>query len=473
MKGGIYVENLKLEKFKKDIKNKKIAVIGIGTSNVPAIKYLSSLGAKVVARDKNPEVLKNYEELKELKNVEFILGENYLEDLDNFDYIFRAPGVKPFLPEIEKAISNGVSLTSEIELLIELAPCKIIGITGSAGKTTTVTLVNEILKNASYKVWLGGNIGISLFDKLEEMENDDLIVLELSSFQLMTMKKSPQVSLITNIYEDHLDYHRSFEEYVDAKTNIFTHQNEDDLFVVNIDDEFSLKFLDRIKKLDNKCRILNFSVNKPCQNGAYFKDNKIYININDKTKEVIDVAEIHLIGKKNYANICSAICCVLDFVDIEEISKTLKQFNGVEHRLEYVDTKYGVKYYNDSISTTPGKAMAAFTSFDKKIILIAGGSDKNLDYTPIGDNIVSCAKELILLGNTSKKIKEAVVSSKLYAESNLRIYEVTSMKEAVHLAKKISIDGDIVVMSPASASFDLYKNYKERGKDFKNLVESL
>ena len=180
-----------------------------------------------------------------------------------------------------------------------------------------------------------------------------------------------------------------------------------------------------------------------------------------------------IIGKKNNANICSAICCVLDFVDIEEISKTLKKFNGVEHRLEYVDTKYGVKYYNDSISTTPGKAMAAFTSFDKKIILIAGGSDKNLDYTPIGENIVSCAKELILLGNTSKKIKEAVVSSKLYAESNLKIYEVTSMKEAVHLARSISTDGDIVVMSPASASFDLYKNYKERGKDFKNLVESL
>ena len=467
------MENLKLKNFKDDIKNKKVSVIGIGVSNIPAIKYLSNLGTKVIARDKNKEIFSKYSELKDLNNVEFILGDDYLSNLKDSDYILRAPGVKPFLKEIEDAVNSGVELTSEMELFFEFAPCKIIGVTGSAGKTTTVTLINEMLKNAGYKVWLGGNIGNSLFDKIDEICKNDIAILELSSFQLMTMKKSPDVALITSIYEDHLDYHRSFEEYVEAKTNIFMHQRKDDTFVLNVDDSFCDKFLKMIEENEIKSKILSFSTKKVCKNGAYFKDNKIYISIDGKEKLVSDVSNIHLIGEKNYANICSAICCVQDLVDVSVITKTLNEFKGVEHRLEYVDTKYGVKYYNDSISTTPGKAMAAFTSFNQKIILIAGGSDKNLDYTPVGDNIINCAKILILLGNTSKKIKEAVINSKKYLESELKIYEVNSMKEAVELSSKVAKDGDIVVMSPASASFDLYKNYKERGKDFKNLVATL
>lgn len=467
------MKNLKLEKFKENIKSKSIAIIGIGTSNIPAIKYLSSLGAKISARDRNVDIIKNHVELSSLDNVEFILGDNYLSNLSEVDYILRSPGVKPFLPEIENAVKSGVKLTSEIELLFDLAPCKIIGVTGSAGKTTTVTLINEFLKKSNHKIWLGGNIGNSLFDKLDEMSSDDLIVLELSSFQLMTMKKSPNISLITSIYEDHLDYHRSFDEYVEAKTNIFMNQRCDDTFVLNLDDEFSNMFMKKIEENNIKSKILYFSTKNICKNGAYLKDNAIYISINGEEKKVIDVEDVNLIGEKNYANICSAICCVLDFVDIDSISKTLREFKGVEHRLEYVDTKYGVKYYNDSISTTPGKAMAAFTSFSQKIILIAGGSDKNLDYSPIGNNIINCAKILILLGNTSKKIRDAVENASNFVNSDLKIYEVNSMSEAVKLAREVSKDGDIVVMSPASASFDLYKNYKERGKDFKNLVNSL
>lgn len=467
------MKNFKLEKFKEDIKGKNIAVLGIGTSNIPAIKYLSSLGANISARDKNEDIIEKHKELLNCSNVEFVLGEGYLSNLSDFDYILRSPGIKPFLPEIEMAVKSGVKLTSEIELLFELAPCKIIGVTGSAGKTTTVTLINEFLKNSEHKIWLGGNIGNSLFDKLDEMSSDDLIVLELSSFQLMTMKESPNISLITSIYEDHLDYHRSFDEYVEAKTNIFKYQESEDTFVVNLDDEFSNMFMKKIKENNINSKILYFSTKNICKNGAFFKDNAIYISINGEETKVIDVENVNLIGEKNYANICSAICCVLDFVDIDSISKTLREFKGVEHRLEYVDTKYGVKYYNDSISTTPGKAMAAFTSFNKKIILIAGGSDKNLDYSPIGNNIINCAKILILLGNTSKKIKDAVENASNFENSDLKIYEVSSMSKAVNLARKVSKDGDIVVMSPASASFDLYKNYKERGKDFKNLVYSL
>ena len=330
-----------------------------------------------------------------------------------------------------------------------------------------------MLKNAKYNVWLGGNIGNSLFDKLDEFNEDDIIVLELSSFQLMDMKKSPNVSLITCIYEDHLDYHRSFEEYVEAKTNIFTHQNENDICIFNLDDKFYDYFNSKIEEKNIKSKRLCFSTNHFVGNGVYFKDGNIFINKDGKDNKIISVSDVNLIGQKNYANICSAICCVEDLVDIDIIRKTLKEFKGVEHRLEYVDTINGVKYYNDSISTTPGKAMAAFTSFNQKIILIAGGSDKNLDYTSIGEYIISCAKALILLGNTKEKIKEAVISAKDYNKDEIKIYEVESMKDAVNLASSISNPKDIVVMSPASASFDMYKNYKERGKDFKNLVNNL
>ena len=272
------MENLKLKNFKDDIKNKKVSVIGIGVSNIPAIKYLSNLGTKVIARDKNKEIFSKYSELKDLNNVEFILGDDYLSNLKDSDYILRAPGVKPFLKEIEDAVNSGVELTSEMELFFEFAPCKIIGVTGSAGKTTTVTLINEMLKNAGYKVWLGGNIGNSLFDKIDEICKNDIAILELSSFQLMTMKKSPDVALITSIYEDHLDYHRSFEEYVEAKTNIFMHQRKDDTFVLNVDDSFCDKFLKMIEENEIKSKILSFSTKKVCKNDTYFKDNKIYIS---------------------------------------------------------------------------------------------------------------------------------------------------------------------------------------------------
>ncbi|CCY72018.1 uDP-N-acetylmuramoylalanine--D-glutamate ligase [Clostridium sp. CAG:921] len=225
------------------------------------------------------------------------------------------------------------------------------------------------------------------------------------------------------------------------------------------------------KNVNSKIRL--FSSKNSVENGAYFENGKIFEVENGMKKEVISVDDIAIKGEKNYLNICAAICAVKDIISIDDIVKTLKSFNGVEHRLEYVDTVFGVKYYNDSISTTPGKAMAALTSFDKKIILIAGGSDKNLDYTSLGDKIINSAKVLILLGATKNKIKKAVLDSKLYDSSKIKLEEVDSLEEAVLIASKISKSGDIVVMSPASASFDMFKNYKERGKLFKNLVNSL
>lgn len=467
------MENIKLNEFKKEIKNKKVAVLGLGVSNIPAIKYLNKLGAYVYAHDVKETLSGNCSSIKNLENLEFLLGEKCFTGLNEVDYILRSPGVKPFLPEIEDAINNGVKLTSEMELFVDLCPCKIIGITGSAGKTTVTTLVTEFLKTGGYKVWQGGNIGTPLFSKIEEIEKDDIVVLELSSFQLMTMKKSPNISLITNIYEDHLDYHRSFEEYVNAKTNIFMHQEKRDICVFNLESEYTEKFLNMKKGKNIPSEEIYFSTVHSDIKGSYLKDKYIYLNVDGDNKKVICVDEIKLKGNKNYANVCSAICLVHNLVSLEDIVTTLKNFKGVEHRLEYVDTKNGVEYYNDSISTTPGKALAALTSFDKKIILIAGGYDKNLDYSGLGKYIIDSSKYVILLGNTAKKIKESILNEKGYNKEKILIKEVNTLEEAVKLASAVSKNGDIVVMSPASASFDMFKSYKERGNIFKELVKSL
>ncbi len=468
------MENKKLEEFKKEIKNKKVAVLGLGISNIPAIEFLHKLGAYIYAHDLKDSLGENCESIKNLENIEFLLDHKCFTGLNDVDYIVRSPGIKPFTKEIEDSVKNGVKLTSEMELFMELCPCKVIGITGSAGKTTVTTLVTELLKSGGYNVWQGGNIGTPLLGKIEEIQKDDIVVLELSSFQLMTMKKSPNISLITNIYEDHLDYHRSFEEYVIAKTNIFTHQAKRDVCIFNLDSPFTNKFINIKENKNVESELLYFSISDNNIKGAYLKEKYIYLNeIGEKSQKVISIDQIRLKGNKNYANVCSAICIVHDLVSIENITKTLKEFKGVEHRLEYVDTKYGVEYYNDSISTTPGKALAALTAFDKKIILIAGGYDKNLDYSKFGRLVIDSTKYIILLGDTTKKIKESILNDEKYDENIIKINEVKTLEQAVILAKEIAKSGDIVVMSPASASFDMFKSYKQRGKIFKDLVEQL
>lgn len=465
--------NNKFEEFKNNIKGKKIAVLGLGVSNIPAITYLNKLGAIIYAHDRIGSLENKHEEIRKLDNIRFYLGDESLKDLDKVDYILRSPGVKPFLPEIEKATKKGVKLTSEIELLVEYAPCKIIGITGSAGKTTTTTLVTEILKNAGYNVWTGGNIGTPLFTKLDEIKSEDIIVLELSSFQLMTMQKSPNISVITNIYEDHLDYHRDFKEYVTAKTNIFSHQKENDICILNYDSDFTENFEKIILDSNIKSEIKYFSENEIQKDGAYIQNGNIYYRENGEINKIIETKKLKLKGNKNYLNVCTAICAVKPFVEICEIVKGLENFRGVEHRIEYVVTKNGVEYYNDSISTTPGKAMAALTAFDKKIILIAGGYDKNLDYTNLGKYIIEACKEVILIGNTAEKIYNSIVNAKNYNKKEININKVDSLQNAILFAKNIAKDGDIVVMSPASASFDMFSSYKERGNIFKEIVNKL
>lgn len=471
------MENKKLDKFKENIKGKKVAVLGIGISNIPAIKYLVELGAKVSARDKKEKLHDSVDMLKNI-GVEFVLGDNYLENLENYDYIFRSPGIKPFTYEIEKAVELGNTiLTSEIEKVIELSPCKVIGVTGSDGKTTTTTLIAKFLEQAGYKVWLGGNIGTPLFSKLDEMKKEDVVVLELSSFQLMTLDKSPHISVITNISPNHLDYHKDYNEYIMSKANIFLSQNKNDILVLNKDCNITNNYLKIIEDRNIDTNIRAFSVENDVKKGVYLKNNYIVSNIFGKNEKICNIKDVKLVGIHNLANICAAATAIYDLVDKNDIKTVVTSFGGVEHRMELVAQKSGVKWYNDSIGTSPTRTIAGLKSFNDKVILIAGGYDKNIPYEPLSPYILEKVKHLILIGKTATKIRNAVIAEAKKQEVDLKeildIVEFNTLEECVNYANKIAKENDIVVMSPASASFDMYKNFEERGNHFKRLVGKL
>lgn len=381
--------------------------------------------------------------------------------------------MRPDIPEVVQEVSKGAILTSEIEMLMELCPSKVIGVTGSDGKTTTTTLIYKILCEEGYNCYLGGNIGVPLFSRIDEMKPEDIVVLELSSFQLMTFKNSPQISAVTNIAPNHLDIHKDYDEYIDAKRNIYLHQKEDDLLILNYDNEITKKFEETAKG-----RVRFFSSESSLSNGVIYSqdDGTIYICENGDKREVIKDSEIKLIGKHMYENCCTAIAAIKDMVSIASIRNVLTTFNGVEHRNELVRVLDGVTWRNDSIGSSPSRTIAGLVSFKEKVVLIAGGYDKHLDYTELGKYITSHVKALILLGQTSAKIKEATLKSMEsinMSAQELPIIECNSLEEAVNEARDMANYGDSVFFSPASASFDMFKNFEERGNKFKELVNNL
>ncbi len=457
--------NTKIEEFKKEIKNKKVSVIGMGVSNIPAIIYLNKLGAKVIGRDKNEEIPN---ELKELDNIEFVVGEKYLEGLSESDYIIRSPGVKPSTPEIVEAVEKGVILTSEMETFIHLTDATVIAITGSDGKTTSTTLTYMFLKEAGKKVYVGGNIGTPLLDKVEEITKDDYVVLELSSFQLMTMKEKVARAAITNVSPNHLDYHKDYEEYIEAKTRVFASQDENGILVLNADNEFTSRF-----EKQAKGKVRKFSLQEET-NAVYYVDGKVLSRVNGKFEEIVDVKDIKLVGMHNVANICTAASLVIDICGKDAIVNVVKTFGGVEHRMELVREVNGVKWYNDSIASSPTRTIAGLKAFNQKIILIAGGYDKHIPYDVMGPYLVDKVKILILVGTTGPKIKQAALDEvKKRGIEPMPIVEFNTLKEAVEYANSNSVSGDVVAMSPASASFDLYKNFMVRGDLFKELVNKI
>ena len=463
-------KNDKLEKFERELKNKKVAVIGLGVSNIPLIEYLYQKQAQVTIFDNKEEEKIDKNIIDEIKKYKFkyYLGEDSLSKLKGFDLIFRSPSCLPTKPELLAEKQRGAIITTEIEQLIKMAPCKVIGITGSDGKTTTTTLTYEVLKNAGYKCYLGGNIGIPLFTRLNEIEPEDIIVLELSSFQLMEMEVSPQIAAITNITPNHLNVHKDYQEYIDAKKNIFTHQDENGILVLNADNEIT-----------NGCRseangkVILFSSSKKLEDG-YIVDEDIIKECNDGIRRhIISTKDIKLKGIHNYQNICTTLALTKTLVDTDKAIDTIKEFSGVYHRLELVRTLDGVEWYNDSASTTPTRGISALNAIDKEIVLIAGGADKNLDYTPIAKPIVEKVKKLILIGQTATKIYDAVKKELENQNKQLDIHMCETFKQSIDLAKRLAKPGQVVLFSPASTSFDMFKDMYDRGDKFRDEVNKL
>jgi len=397
-------------------------------------------------------------------------GENYLEELVGFDIIFRSPSCLPNNPYLLAEANRGAIITTEVEMVIELSPCKVIGVTGSDGKTTTTTLISEILKAGGYNVFLGGNIGTPLFTKISEMTPDDIVVLELSSFQLMGMKISPDISVITNITPNHLDKHTDMEEYIDAKKNIFKYQNEDGLLILNYDNEIT-------KSFENEAlgKVVFFSSKNKLLDGYIVDDNKIKYCENGLRSHILDTKDMKIRGVHNFENAAASIIATKDFVDLKTACDTISNFPGVEHRLELIlETKNRIKWYNDSVSSSPTRTIAGLNAFAlRNIILIAGGYDKNLDYTPLAKPILDNCKALILLGQTSDKIEKAVKNEIKKTGKQIKIYRCTDLRETIKIANVIAVQGDIVLFSPASASFDMFKNFAERGELFKKYVKEI
>ena len=408
--------------------------------------------------------------MQKIKNYNFAysLGKNNLSKLKGFDLIFRSPSCLPTKPELEEEKKNGAIVTTEIEQLMKLAPCKIIGITGSDGKTTTTTLTYEILKNAGYKTYLGGNIGIPLFTKLNEIKPEDIIVLELSSFQLMGMEISPEIAAITNITPNHLNIHKDYQEYIDAKKSIFLNQSEKGILVLNADNEITANF-----KKEANGKVIFFSSTKKLEDGFIVEDGIIKECNEGIRRHIIETKDLKLKGVHNYQNICTALALTKTLVDTDKAIETIKDFAGVPHRLELVRNLDGVEWYNDSASTSPTRGISALNAINKEIILIAGGADKNLDYTPIAKPIIEKVKKLILIGQTATKIYDAVKKELENQGKKLDIYMCDSLKQSIDLAKRLSRPGQVVLFSPASTSFDMFKDMYDRGDKFRDEVNKL
>ena len=453
------------KEFKSFINGKNVAVVGIGVSNIPLINFLVKLGAEVTAFDMKEEndLGKIASEFKS-KGVKLELGKGYLEKLTGFEVVFKTPSMRIDCEALVRAKNEGAYITSEMEEFVKYCKGKIYGVTGSDGKTTTTTIISKLLEAQGYKTWVGGNIGTPLFSNIEEINADDMVVLELSSFQLMTMDSPIDVAVVTNLAPNHLDMHKDMQEYIDAKKNIFLYQNEDNVLVLNRENEITYRF-----EKEAKGHVREFSSKRVITNGSYYKDGTLYL----EGKEVCKKNDIVIKGMHNVENYLAAFIATKDDVEIETMKKVAETFAGVEHRCELVREIDGVKYYNDSIASSPTRTLAGLFAFEKKVILIAGGYDKHIPFEPLAEQGYPFIKEIILMGDTRYLIKEAF--DKLKDEKGIEVPSimVNSLEEAVIKAKEIAKEGDIITLSPACASFDMFPNFAVRGNKFKEIVNNI
>lgn len=452
--------NTAFETYFTSLKEKKIAVLGLGVSNRPLVRLLLEYGCQVIGCDRTPREKLDPEVLElEKLGCKLHVGDSYLDGVEA-EVLFRTPGMHPGNPAIEALRSRGAMVTSEMEVFFEVCPCHLLAVTGSDGKTTTTTLISEMLKASGKTVWLGGNIGTPLLPRVREMKETDYAVVELSSFQLMDMKRSPQRALITNLAPNHLDIHKDMEEYVEAKKNIFRYQDEKGLLVLNADNDYTASF-------HGNGKTVFFS--RKGNAHIHLKDNVICRD----GEAVLPADKILIPGTHNVENYMAAMAMVEGLVPDEVIRHVAETFGGVEHRIELVRVKDGVRFYNDSIASSPSRTIAGLRSFPEKVILIAGGYDKHIPYDVLGPEICAHVKKLFLGGATGEKIRAAVENCSEYNRNTLEIVDCGTFAPAVRAAAAAAKPGDVVLMSPASAAFDQFKNFMVRGEFFKTLVKEL
>jgi UDP-N-acetylmuramoyl-L-alanine--D-glutamate ligase len=454
-----------LREYVDSIRNKRVAVIGIGVSNTPLLDMLLAEGIRVTACDKRTrEQMGQQAEELERRGCTLYLGEDYLKGLDA-DVIFRTPGLRPDVPEIAACVAHGADLTSEMEVFFRVCPCPIIAVTGSDGKTTTTTIIAELLKSAGKRVWVGGNIGHPLLCEADGMLQTDYAVLELSSFQLMTMTRSPHIAVVTNLAPNHLDMHRDMAEYVAAKENIFRHQSRGDIAIFNGDNAITAEQSARAPG-----RARTFSRRGEAADGVFLRGEDIVCRSGGQERVIMNTGDIKIPGVHNVENYMAAIAAVDGLVPDEVIRSFARSFGGVEHRIELVRTYRGVRYYNDSIASSPSRTIAGLRSFKEKVILIAGGYDKHIPFDVLGPEVVAHVKLLVLCGATADKIRASVENAPGYAPGKPEILDVTPFTAAVEAARDRAQPGDVVTLSPACAAFDQFKNFAERGRFFKSIV---
>lgn len=451
---------MNLEEFRTMVCDKDISVIGMGISNRPLIKYLIKLGARVTAYDKRTkdELGEIYREFSDL-GVKIIDGENYLDNLEG-EIIFKTPGLRLDHPALLAARARGSVVTSEMEVFFDICPANIIAVTGSDGKTTTTTLIHKMMTAAGYKTYLGGNIGNPLLTEAEEMNKEDWVILELSSFQLHTMKKSPKIAVITNLSPNHLDMHKDYAEYIDAKKNIMRYQKPGDRLIFNVSNAETAKI--GIEAVGKRVGFSSKENAYIClENGSIMRGGK----------RVLDISDIKIPGMHNVENYMAAIGAVEGLVSDDIITDVAKTFGGVEHRIELVRILDGVKYYNSSIDSSPNRSINTLKVFPDRVIMIAGGKDKGIPYDELGPHIAERVKVLILIGKTADKIEDALI--KTGRADSVEVIRCESYEEIVKTAREKAKSGDCVLLSPASTSFDMFANFEERGKLFKKLVNEL
>lgn len=456
-----------ITEYLEELSGRSVTVIGMGISNVPLIKMLLRAGVKVTVRDKaNREKVADLAQELESLGATLVLGPDYLKDLGG-ELIFRTPGLSPNTPELAQAVENGAALSSEMEVFFQTCPSHLVAVTGSDGKTTTTTIISEFLKEAGKTVYVGGNIGKPLLPDVADMDPEDFAVLELSSFQLMTMEQSPHIAVMTNLSPNHLDYHRSMGEYIAAKENIFLHQGEGDRAIFNYDNQLTRDLAEKAGGA-----VTFFSRRERLEEGVYLRDGAIWLTNAQGSREVLPTRDIRLPGVHNIENYMAAIAAVDGLVPDKCVRAVAARFQGVEHRIELVRELDGVKYYNDSIGTSPSRTVACLESFPEPVILIAGGYDKGIPFHALALEIRERVKTLVLTGDTARAIRQAVEEAE-GGRGCPEIIQTEDLAGAVEAARRAAGPGDVVVLSPACAAFDRFKNFMERGRAFKELVRSL